>query len=677
MMRATTSVLDRTPAPPVDLLQRVALALDSTLDLKEVLRLLAGMALEASSAERCSLFLLRDERLVPAVAIGRDSDQDAWSLFRAMGPIPLDEMVGAHEFIKAGVAVHVPDAGECDLVPETWTERFDLKALVLVPLSAAGEPCGVMALDSAHGFTEHEVATLDALGSYAGVAVRNARTYAAADRRARYQKALAEGTAALVSTMSTEDVVERLADAYQSLLGADVCLIGLLDRARQRVTTLTSRGPTRIPPEIPLSDIPEDLVARITEAWRRDAGPFDLDDEIWLRRLAGTGGFDRYVMLPIVIEGEPAGAVLLAFRSALALDEDGTSAATALAAIAGSALQRSTLTRNVASKLRCLEILHGLGAALQAHSTNRGLVGALNRLLSDEDIHVDSLELTDPLLARHLDEPEKKRNARAEGSGFSIPMRVGKRTVGSLNLAAGGSADIGFLETLANGVAEVATRAAMRTDLEQATRERAVMGVREGMAADLHDTAGQIFVAIRLLARRHSESLPADSQWSTRIARFAELAEQGKWEIDQAVRALSFFPAARGGLVPAIASLVESFELDSGIRTLFDVEGEAKRLTPDVERALYRVSHEAVTNAWRHARASVVNVRMEFEPGQITLEIVDDGVGLSVRSNGNLAGVGVASMRKAMLDVGGDLRLKSAQPRGALVTATVPAAAAR
>jgi signal transduction histidine kinase len=653
-----------------DLFLRIALTLNSTLDLGEVLKTLAGLALEATLADRCSLFLLEESDLIPAVSLARRPDDKAWEQFQDMAPLHVADMPGASELLQGGGAVHIPRVSESALIPPAWIERFDLNALVIVPLRASGHPCGVMAIDSKHGFSRSEVATLEAIGTYAGVAVRNARSFDAAARRARYQKALADGASALVTAMSAEEIVEQVADSYLTLLGADVCAIGLLDREGQRLTTITSRGPVEVAAHIPLAEIPPDIIETIANAWRYDPGPVTLDDAPWLRHLIQTADSRRYLMLPIRIHEEAAGAVLLGVRPRASLDEDGLSAATALAALAATALERSGMGRDLERRLRCVEILHDLSAALQRQTTTRGLIAALNRLLVDDDVRVLDLELTDKSLSR-LGESAIARVAGRRARW--IVMKLGRKTVGRMRVATlNDDADMAFLEAVANGVAEVAARAVMRLELEDASRERAVVSVRECMAADLHDTAGQIFVGMGLIARRHLTMLPPDSEWAARIARYVELSEEGKWEIDQAIRALSFFPAARRGLIPSLEAFSHSFEIDSGVRVIFDVEGDARRLEPELERALYRVAHEALTNSWRHARASVVRMQICFDTTSVKLIVIDDGIGLSSRNGGALRGVGTLSMRKAMLEAGGDLRLRTAKPRGARVEATAP-----
>jgi signal transduction histidine kinase len=182
---------------------------------------------------------------------------------------------------------------------------------------------------------------------------------------------------------------------------------------------------------------------------------------------------------------------------------------------------------------------------------------------------------------------------------------------------------------------------------------------------------GQVFVAIGLLARRQAEQLDEDSVVTERVRRLAELADGGKWELEQAIRALAFVPAERRGLAPALRALAESFERDSGISVLVETVGKPVRLAPALERALYRIANEALTNAWRHARCSFVRLELCFEGQEVALHVVDDGVGLSPRLRDRGPGLGIMSMRRAIAEVDGVLHVRNAQRHGVKVEARV------
>src|SRR5688500_6249149 len=257
---------------------------------------------------------------------------------------------------------------------------------------------------------------------------------------------------------------------------------------------------------------------------------------------------------------------------------------------------------------------------------------------------------------------------------LSLPMRVGSRVVGMLRVKPAGldTAQRTFIDALARGLAEVVYRGALRDAVAEAARERAVASDRERMADDLHDTAGQVFVAIGLLARRQANALAESTPEAKTLLRLADLADGGKWEIEQAVRALAFVPAPRRGFVPSLRALAASVEADSGIHVSVEVVGEPERLDPKVERALYRVFHQAVTNAWRHAQCRAVRAVVRYTDRDIRLSVRDDGVGLTARPQDDRSHMGLAAMRRAIADVGGTVHICNADPTGVLVDATAP-----
>ena len=87
-----------------------------------------------------------------------------------------------------------------------------------------------------------------------------------------------------------------------------------------------------------------------------------------------------------------------------------------------------------------------------------------------------------------------------------------------------------------------------------------------------------------------------------------------------------------------------------------------------MEVATYRIIIEAVTNVLRHARAHHCQIRIQ--PGQdLRLEVCDDGAGLP---DGWRAGVGITAMRERAAELGGELTIEPARPRGTRITGRLP-----
>jgi signal transduction histidine kinase len=91
-----------------------------------------------------------------------------------------------------------------------------------------------------------------------------------------------------------------------------------------------------------------------------------------------------------------------------------------------------------------------------------------------------------------------------------------------------------------------------------------------------------------------------------------------------------------------------------------------------VSAAVLRVAQEALHNAVRHARATVIRVRLWTSDADVILELSDDGRGFDVAAGGRHAGMGLASMRDRAASAGGRLTIGSKPRRGTRVRLEVP-----
>ena len=104
-------------------------------------------------------------------------------------------------------------------------------------------------------------------------------------------------------------------------------------------------------------------------------------------------------------------------------------------------------------------------------------------------------------------------------------------------------------------------------------------------------------------------------------------------------------------------------------------EGDVDTLGEDVQTAVYRVAQEALTNAERHAGATVVEVDLEVSDERTQLRVRDDGggfdpgrAGRSSAQNPTAPGLGLRGMAERARLVGGELDVRSAPGGGTSVT---------
>jgi signal transduction histidine kinase len=94
------------------------------------------------------------------------------------------------------------------------------------------------------------------------------------------------------------------------------------------------------------------------------------------------------------------------------------------------------------------------------------------------------------------------------------------------------------------------------------------------------------------------------------------------------------------------------------------------RYAEDVESAVYLCCIEAVENAIRHSGPSTVRIALREEGGELTFEVVDDGIGFEPDSAGS--GIGLTGMRDRMAALDGTLVVESLPGRGTILRGAVP-----
>lgn len=390
------------------LVERVALALNSTLHLEEVLVLLAEAGLEATGAGGTAVLLLHGRRLVPATVVRTIADDTLHERFTTMPPIELDAM--RWDLLHAGQAIVFEDARTSELIPQELTERFTLRGFALVPLMASGQPFGVMCVDwdEPRVFSPNDVALLEALGAYAGMAVRNARLYETMRQRARLQEALAHSAASLALPLDAATVAAKLAKAYTDLLRARLCSVVLFDADLDTITTMASEGGRPLPEDTRISDVPRSVVDPLVNAWVEVVEPVEFGDEPWLAENLGgrEAGASWYLMLPLNVEGATRGVVTLGFALDMELDAQERSAAAALADLAAAALERHSLLQRLDAQVSRRDALYEASAALNSSTALRPVLdlvcAAFEKLLGTSHCSVNLVDPAYPDLLRTL-----------------------------------------------------------------------------------------------------------------------------------------------------------------------------------------------------------------------------------------------------------------------------------
>jgi two-component system, NarL family, sensor histidine kinase UhpB len=130
------------------------------------------------------------------------------------------------------------------------------------------------------------------------------------------------------------------------------------------------------------------------------------------------------------------------------------------------------------------------------------------------------------------------------------------------------------------------------------------------------------------------------------------------------------------GLAAALRWQAQHRLEDAGIRVDLQIRGEGRRLSPQVETALYRILQEAITNILKYAEASYVEIDLDLSQiDLVTARIEDNGRGFDSTTLGPTAhgqGVGIFGMQERANLVGGTLQIDSAPGEGTEVRVSIP-----
>jgi PAS domain S-box-containing protein len=192
---------------------------------------------------------------------------------------------------------------------------------------------------------------------------------------------------------------------------------------------------------------------------------------------------------------------------------------------------------------------------------------------------------------------------------------------------------------------------------------------RRRIARELHDTAGQILVALNLnLVPVEDELRKTNSALLRPLTESLRLVE----ELSRDLRTMSHLlhpPLLdEAGLKSAVRWYVEGFAERSKIEVDLHLDAGLGRLAAELETAMFRIVQECLTNIHRHSGSSFASIVITRDTDNVTIEIRDRGKGMSMPVR---AGVGIQGMRERVRQLGGHLEMESGSG-GTRVTAIFP-----
>jgi|GEM_PF-3134400 len=199
---------------------------------------------------------------------------------------------------------------------------------------------------------------------------------------------------------------------------------------------------------------------------------------------------------------------------------------------------------------------------------------------------------------------------------------------------------------------------------------------RRHIARELHDSAGQTLtvlgISLAQLVQKTGRNAPD-------LAREAEQIQETVQQLHREIRTTSYLlhpPLLdESGLYSAVSWYVQGLLERSRLEVRLDISEEFGRLPRDMELVIFRLVQECLTNIHRHSESKSASIQISRESNQITLDIRDDGKGMSptrlAEIQSGRSGVGVSGMRERLRQFEGTLKIESSGS-GTRVFATIP-----
>jgi signal transduction histidine kinase len=285
-----------------------------------------------------------------------------------------------------------------------------------------------------------------------------------------------------------------------------------------------------------------------------------------------------------------------------------------------------------------------------------------------------------------------KRGYKSTGA---FPLKINKEVVGSLTLHASepdffNEEEIKLLETLSEDISFALTlieyerqKKLFEKKLKNSREQLRKLSIylqnireieRENIAHELHDEFGQILIGIKMNLHLLKNDLQIFSP--EQITKFETILNMIENVINR-IRTISIelrpFILDQFGLAAAIEWQISEFKKISNIKYEFINKFPSNlKLNSQISITIFRIFQEALTNAYKHAKADKVLVKLDYKNNKILLSVKDNGIGLKKEYLNSTRTFGLIGMKERVYSLNGILKINSIKNKGTNVTVSIP-----
>ena len=185
---------------------------------------------------------------------------------------------------------------------------------------------------------------------------------------------------------------------------------------------------------------------------------------------------------------------------------------------------------------------------------------------------------------------------------------------------------------------------------------------------EIHDSIGYSLTTLIMLLEAACQLLKNSSAEVLDLIQMAkDQAKQGLTETRQSLYKLRDVNSTGLTGLRAVHKLITDFKKATGVDIIIEYGNASPVQNTEIDRLIYHIIQEGITNSFRHGRASKIKVIFHQNDKEILLSVHDNGNG----SKNNIEGIGIKGMREQIDTVGGELKISSASD-GFCLKAVIP-----
>ncbi len=456
-------------------LRRIGEAMGSLFDLEEMLKAVAGVAVQVTGTDSSQVYLFNDAHDTLVLRAVTDGSGEVIGRLRLKVGEGLTGWVAQHkEPVMLGHDAH-HDA-RFKFVPELQEDKY--QSILSVPLIYRGEVLGVINVrtEKEHEYTQTQVRLLQSIASQISGAVENSRQYRKLEKRASQLSTLSEVSKTITSDLYLEEILQLIVAATADTLSFKICSLMLLDEDKQELVIKATQSKSRDYAKKPNIKLGESVAGRALVSGQ-PITVYDLktSDEYAAPDLARREGLSSLASIPLLVKNKKVGVLNCYTEKPHRFTDEEISVLTALGNHAAIAIEHAKLMvksaiiqemhhrvknnlQQVASLLRLQMHYAGERSVEQvlSESLNRILaIASVHELLAREDLDIISVKkVAEQIIqttAQGILAPGKHIAMKIEGPDILLPSAQATSVALILNELVQNALEHGFGEGMDDG----------------------------------------------------------------------------------------------------------------------------------------------------------------------------------------------------------------------------------